>query len=331
MEYAHNLDTLVADLDSQSADPETRYAEQVGSLGETLKEIRFHARTRYWQFSPAYAAGFEWRLARWLNNRDLSPEDQRTLLRIVPELQFIDRDDMLTLYRVAFAQQIQSWLMDQTGLDFTHTPANLRKAIRDALRRTWLCPITDSMDISQFCHVNGIRTTKYCPQWHTLHRFGATDKIRSYLASAQVDRVVLLEDFVGSGRQVSPVLAFALQEAMPDRPLLFVPLVISEWGLSRLRRVADAEDRFEVRPTLVVPKSVHVGKQPRPDEAPFVPRIRAVIEATRRQVGPRPFGFGGIGTLVLSHTNTPNNTPPFVWRERAEWAPLFPRVSRSGS
>ena len=123
------LDRLAHDLDTGSHDPEARYATREPLLAETVNEIRFHARMRYWQFAPTYGTDFEPRLVRWLSNPDLNPADQKALLELVPQLQFIDRDDTLTLYRAAFNEQVGRWIMDQVGLDFTSPEAHLKRAI----------------------------------------------------------------------------------------------------------------------------------------------------------------------------------------------------------
>ena len=330
MPPANPLDRLAHDLDAGSHDPEVRYASREPLLADTIKEIRLHARMRYWQFTPTYGSDFEARLMRWLANPSLNRTDQKALLELVPQIQFIDRDDTLTLYRAAFSEQVGRWIMDQVGLDFTQTERQLKKAISDAIRHTWLCPVTDSMDIGQFCHVNGIATAPYRPQWRTLRQFGSAVKVRDFLQERQLERIVLLEDFVGSGRQVREVLVFAMAQLVPDVPVLFVPLVISALGLANLRPLSNQYPLLQIQPTLVIPTRVHVRERPDPEEPDFVRSIRPVIVKTRGRFQSHPFGFEGLGTLVVTHANTPNNTPPLVWREEGGWTGLFPRVSRPG-
>ena len=326
-----DIDQLIQRLDSAAYDPGVRYDSQLPSLAETLKEIRFHAKTRYWQFAPTYGGDFETRLASWLNNPGLNAEDQEAMLRLVPELQFLDRDDMLTLYRTAFTNQISRWLMDQLELGFSGREADRRRAMGAALRRTWFCPVTDSMDIGQFCRVNRVSPMAYRPQWYALQKFALVEKIREFIDQKRIERVVLLEDFVGSGNQVRAVLQFATDQATPFLPVLFVPLVISEIGLQQLRPLCDAANRLEVRPTCVIPKSVHVRRTPESDEPNFVSSIRPVILTTSAKFRMNAFGYRGVGTLVVSHANCPNNSPPLLWTQNDTWAGLFPRVSRPGS
>ncbi len=327
MSAPHELDRLVQRLDAASHDPELRYMRPFRSFGEILREIRFHARVRYWQFTPTYAHDFESRLLAWLTNPGINTSDQQTLLRLVPELQFIDRDDMAALYRTAYTQQLRRWLFDQLRLNFTYREIEIRRAIAEALHHTWLCPITDSMDIAQFCHINAIRTKGYRPQWHTLRQFASPLKVRRFLRRHNLTRIVLLEDFVGSGDQVRPALQF-VHDILPTTSVLFAPLIISQTGYANAARLTASWPRFTVAPTFVIPKSVHVCRNTTPNEAPFVPLARSVILRTAHRFRHHAFGYRGLGTLVVSYANCPDNTPPLFWAHDQTWTGLFPRVTR---
>ena len=135
---------------------------------------------------------------------------------------------------------------------------------------------------------------------------------------------------VGSGQQVTEVLDRALTTLIPGLPLLFVPLVISAVGLARLTKLFAANRRCAIRPTLVVPKALHVRPRPTPNEPEFIAKTRAVIQRTASRIGSHAFGFDDLGTLVVPYTNCPNNAPALIWREQDDWAALFPRVSRKG-
>src|SRR5664279_3197775 len=121
-----DLEVLAAALDEQYVEPDDRL--NADSFALVLREILFHYEHRYWQFTPAQAgqARFPDRLLGWLNNPGLLGSDAGTLLRLVPELQFVDRDDMITLYRAAFRGPIQRWLIDILGLTFSLSEADLR-------------------------------------------------------------------------------------------------------------------------------------------------------------------------------------------------------------
>lgn len=325
MRRISDLDAFARTADSAAYDPSARPNR---SVAETLNEIRFHAEFRYWQYMPCYGENFEDRLISWLNNSGLARNDQEALLRLLPELGFIDRDDMTTLYRTAYTGQIQRWMMDQEGLDFNDSEGILDRKIGHAIRKTWICPLTDSLDISQFYHVNRIDSHSHRPLWQTLAKFGTPERIEPYLKKHDIERLVIVEDIVGSGTQACPILNRVVTDLMPGTPLLFVPLIISESGLRQMRATFATSTTVTIDPALTVPAIVHVGRSANPGEPSFVGLARSVAETTKKQFRRRAFGYRDVGSLIVLYTNCPNNTPAFLWSSKKNWTPLFPRVSR---
>lgn len=333
-----DLDAFCKAMDGQDHDPSKR-ARDWRLLTTTLSEIRFHAQQRYWQFTPAYAGDFERRLSDWVGNAGLRQRDRRLLLESVPEIQFVDRDDLMALYRAAFRGPIYRWLIDQQGLTFTSLGARVKKAINRAGATTWFCPVTDSMDISQFLHVNNLPGAEHRPAWRVLKKFGSQNKIRAHLRQRGYKRVVLLEDFVGSGRQAAGPLLYAAKRLGRRVPILLVPLIASQPGVEKLQRDIRNLPNVAVDPVFVVPRHVQIAQTPVPGEAPFAPALRALSRrlferiAAPADAGGTPLtealGFGGLGMLLVLYTNCPNNTLPLVWHSNAQWRALFPRVSRS--
>jgi hypothetical protein len=339
MDY-NELQKIVRDLDSVEFDPETRDSD--GSLGAILTEIVFHADRRFWQFTPTNfgAARFEDRLAAWVNNPELLDGDIATLLRLVPQIQFIDRDDLLTLYRAAFSGPIMRWLLDQVDLDFGVDEAEFAQRLAGALASTWFCPVTDSMNISDFHHINGIEGKDQRPSWRTVLTFGDVDvlKIKRYMAKKNLSRIVLLEDFVGTGTQCLPVLKFLVKKFCPEIPVLFVPLVISEIGEGNIYANIGEPAGFHFEGLFKIPLHVHVQEEPQVGETDLIKELRSLAIRSFENVRlsnssdaepiEHAFGFGKVGTLLVMYTNCPNNTLPLIWHQSPRWAALFPRVSR---
>jgi hypothetical protein len=330
------LETLAAVLDETFVEPADRL--NVDSHALVLREVLFHDEHRYWQFTPAQSrhSSFPERLVAWLTNDGLSNSDAALLLRLVPELQFVDRDDMLTLYRSAFAGPIQRWLMDILNLTFAIEEHELRAKIVAGVGSTWFCPITDSFDIAQFHHANGIAGNDQRPSWRILKRFGDDAKIREYMATDGLQRIVLLEDFVGSGTQTAAPLLYA---ATLGVPVLFVPLIITSDGLERLAQLTTSITNVLIAPVFVLPRHVQIREAVDVGEMNLFAKLRPLIARTfpvvRQPMPPEtevlqePYGFRGLGTLLVLHTNCPNNTLPLVWHTAPEWSALFPRVSRA--
>jgi hypothetical protein len=249
----------------------------------------------------------------------------------------------LSLYRSAFHGHISRWLFEQGGMDFSNTYAQRQQALRRAVRETWFCPVTDSMDIAQFLHVNELSGEQQRPPWRVLKDFGARRKIRDHCDKYNYKRVVLLEDFVGSGTQAAGPLIFAAQELGPSMQILFVPLIASEAGVDRLVKVARLQRTLTVEPLFVIPRAAQVHAIPVDEgglpEHQLWRQFRRVVERTFPSVmNPAPpatkplkqaFGFGKLGMLLVLYTNCPNNTLPLIWHSNESWQALFPRVSRS--
>jgi hypothetical protein len=332
------LQALANELDGAAVDPEQRLDRE--SFALLAREVWFHSEYRYWQFTPTQAGlqPFSQRLWEWLQNDGLTRDDIGALLRTVPEIQFVDRDDMMTLYRAAYDGPIMRWLMDVLEVRFALPLRDVFVGLYDAIESTWFCAITDSFDIAQFHHANHVAGKDQRPPWRVLKTFGDPLLIRAYMQKEGVERLVLLEDFVGSGTQVSGPLSFA-GKMLPDWDILFVPLIITTDGLKRVRDAVISMPRVRIEPVFVIPAHVQVREQAAVNEPQFVSALRPIILKTFDRVKePRPpdaeplvepFGFGKLGTLLVLHTNCPNNTVPLIWRRAPEWNALFPRVTRS--
>ena len=320
-----DLDAFALAVDRNASDPSRRPRQ---SVAETLKEIRFHANLRYWQFEPCFDERFENRLVAWLNNSGLTLADQEKLLRLVPDLAFIDRDDLTTLYRTAFSEQISRWIMDEEHLDFRDTELVLNSKISDSMRMTWMCGLTDSLDIAKFHHANGLTPASHRTHWHTITKFGSPQAIKDYVRRLGIVRLVVLEDIVGSGTQACKILRRAITNYTPNMPLLFVPLIISESGLANVRSSFAPNSQVSVAPTFVVPDIVHVRPAPAAHEPEFVQNARSIVARTAHRFQKHVFGFKDTGSLIVLHTNCPNIAPAMLWRKKQAWSPLFPRIPR---
>jgi len=333
------LEEFIRRKDSELVDPEERIIS--GTLSTVLKEILWHEQHRYWQFTPCPPTQprFHDRLCAWVSNT-LSDEQIITMLRLIPHIQFVDRDDLLALYRAAFEGPITRWILDQASITFTEQLEVFDARLADELSKTWFCPMTDSMDIAQFHHINRLQGHSHRPSWRTLRKFGNIASIQNYIKQEQIRRIVLLEDFVGSGSQCGPAIDFAVTHFAPTTPVLFVPLIIADAGERNLSlRFAQHSPQLRILPAFCVPAHASVGKTKAAGEPMLFDLVRKLAADTFPEVATHyshdseapqdPLGFGGIGATIVLHSNCPNNTLPFVWHDGPQWSALFPRISRS--
>ena len=250
----------------------------------------------------------------------------QSLLRLIPFLQFIDRDDMLALYRSALNGPIAQWLIELT--DFHFDDQELDSQLSKALEDTWICPVTDSMDIAQFLHVNSLGKHSERPSWKVLRSFGSPEKILEYVAERGYKRLILIEDFVGSGTQIAGPVIFAARTL--DLPVLVVPLVVSHLASVKVSRIARRFPKITYRPLFEVPRSAILFRSPELNEHPLFGGMREIVGDTFDRVAApvppdtekltKPFGFcDRFGMFVVLHTNCPNNSLPLLWHSSPTW------------
>ncbi|MCY3818896.1 MAG: hypothetical protein OXH52_05965 [Gammaproteobacteria bacterium] len=329
------LDDLTFSLDQASFDPAARPER---TARELLKEIHFLADERFWQYTPAQLRHFHVRLLDWLRNRSYSVDELRTLLELVPAIQFVDREDMASLYRAAFRGPIGRWIADDSQWPIGHFLGAAQNQVNQGIAETWFCPVTDSMDIGQFLRVNQLAGAGARPPWKVLATFGDFGRVREFVARKGYRRLVLLEDFVGSGTQAGRAVKCALEE-LNGLPVIFVPLIASQRGVRKYGAMLKKHEHFSFEPVFTIPRRMHLFSEPQHDEPQLFQRLREIALQTHQQVRqhqdgdneqPRhPLGFSrSYGLLFVQYMNCPNNTLPLIWRDGQAWSALFPRIAR---
>jgi len=285
------------------------------------------------EYAPARELpSFDHRLQEWLNGPGDEP-DRRRLFSLLGHLYFIGQKELDVLYRKAFRADVMWWLTpSEVHIDDASFPA----ALTEALDQTWFCPITDSMNIAHFHHINGIRERDLRPEWRALAKLGDRDRVAAHMGAQGFRRLVLLEDFVGTGNQAKSTIEWTLDN-FPDLPLLVCPLVICRAGLDALRGQVRQRPDSEIRPGVVVPDRCAIGPPAQPSEPDDFPELRdllmrlvTLVDAPGSSDEERAFGYGSIGALTVLFTNCPNNAPPVLHHsDSPTWNSLFPRVIRA--
>jgi len=207
-------------------------------------------------------------------------------------------------------------------------------------QHTWYCPVTDSMVISEFYHANGIAGIDQRPAFRPLREFCEPGLLISYMTSHGLKRLVLMEDFVGSGTQSSDIVRWATEKL--NCPVLFVPLVICPDGTEAFTDLASVlAGRLRFEPVLPLDASAFVAPEGGTPDA-LLSRIADLATAVHSRVagnpdtsyGPLGFSKPGDktrGAAVVLFSNTPDNSLPLIHhhaRPPSKWQALFPRVSR---
>lgn len=268
------------------------------------------------------------RLDTWLRNFK-KDSDQWDAFNLVNDIFFVGRNELTELYRIAFDHIANEWLSQLVKVDYFDP--QYQSAIDSALNSTWFCPITDSLKINSFRHINHIETPEYFPDWRSLEKFGDVSKIRRYISDRGIKQLILIEDVVGSGRQIKPAVEFAVQEF--GIPVLVLPLLIGNRGHEVLMDMEQAHQNLTYEPVVVIPKEGCVTRAPDTGEPSKIAALRSLVNEFKKITGDaEPFGFEkDQGYLLVIHTNCPNNTIRPIHADLKNWAPLFPRSGRRSS
>lgn len=336
---------------------QTPNRDEAARLTHILDTLRFLERVKFTPFVPTlysrHPTTFMKRLHRWLDNPDmLSTDQQRDLFELAHQIAFFSFDDFAAMFQNAFSGPISRWCMSQEGIQLDQPDWSARLDT-ERFDKTWFCPVTDSLLISVFHHVNGIEGKDRKPAFRELMHFGdeteAPDKnkILSYISAEGYKRIVLLEDFVGTGGQSFKTVEWALKTL--KLPILFCPMVIAPEGAAKYRELEASLDLerqtnpslrdFEFMPVFELGLDCFIYP-PGTDRAPLFDRIRQLAEDIHERLGQtnQQCKEGALGywhkdspqkgATVVMFSNTPNNSLPLLHHEADQWSPLFPRVAR---
>jgi len=295
----------------------------------------------HWLFSdyePSLGPGpdFVTRLSKWLDNVD-EEEEQKLLFELVPHIFYIGREELNVLYREAYHTVFAKWLIDNVNAKFSDS--NVLQTLNDEIASTWFCPLTDSLRINQFYHINDIPGKHdHRPDWRSLRTFGDIKLISDYIEKNKIKRIVLLEDFIGNGGQVSKAVSF-VAEKFPNLPILIIPLIICPAGMSQARAFTAAHNNIQISPVVSVSEDYFIHEIETQIESDFFKKIHALAESSYSRVANSttiddnidpygPFGWRRTGGIIVMHTNTPNNTLPLIHNKSQTWNPLFKRHKR---
>lgn len=307
-----------------------------GRFADLLAHVEYLADRVFSEYEPTRgpAPDFWIRCRDWL---DGAPDeaDQQLLFETIPYLRFVARAEFEALYRAAMHEHVIPWLVDL--LDVALDDPQAEDFITAAIRQTWFCPVTDSMQIGAFYHLNGLSGADFRPDWRSLAEFGDPARIRSHMQKNAFARLVLLEDFVGAGTQMLSAVTFAA--TLPSQPpILVCPLVVCPEGVTEGENLAATNKHVTFSPVLQVPLSAMVMPTPQAQEPKIFAEIRSLISrleplikgnvAVSSQKYFGPFGYRDTGALIVLHSNCPDNSLPVVHRRSSTWSPLFPRSTR---
>jgi hypothetical protein len=153
-------------------------------------------------------------------------------------------------------------------------------------------------------------------------------------SDSELNALVFVDDFVGTGRQASENLPSVLEPHIHAIKQLSIPIFVSviagfAEGISKIDKVACS-----------LALQIHVGacdvldsgdrcfsssSRIFPDEAKRTDAYALAMRKGKQLIPRAPLGYGDCQALVVFEHNTPNNTLPILWAEDPSFRPLFPR------
>jgi len=298
---------------------------------EIHRSLQFLDRVLFSDYEPTQSPRSDYptfynRLSSWLNNAP-KEEQQKQYFKLLTKLLYIGRDEITSLMTSAYSTAYMQWIVRAGSIRLS--PTTFSSDFAAELRATWFCPTTDSFRINQFFHINGLASSaSHRPDWRSLKKFGDTARIQKYLTDNKYSRVVLLEDFVGTGTQINSIIKF-IGMKFPAIPFLLTPLICAKDGYERmLGTIHDGGyGNITVTPVVLLDKRATLGSLPKETRQVILRgRKQLLLGCTAEQRA--NIESYNLDLLSVLFSNTPNNSAPELYMHHATWNPLFPRVQR---
>lgn len=298
-----------------------------------LRELLFHADLRFGQYIQFEEDGpYITRFRNWLYNSNRE-EEQKALFKLASLIDFIDEGQMYSLYRDAYKRIIVPYVSSGFSREDL-IDSNFEMNVRAALNKYRFYSITQSFKSSEFINKNSLAGINKIDM---LGEVPSTAIKRIPDISAPIEGLIILEDFVGTGKQSSKVIA-KVKSVRPTWKILFVPLIILYDGYSAMTSNKELSEVM-IEPALIIEKNSCLSDIPAAQEPEELAYVRTIVKTTSGRVLQKlnvhddppknAFGFKKSGSLLVTHHNTPNNTLPLIHHRAPNWVPLFRRVHHS--
>ncbi len=154
------------------------------------------------------------------------------------------------------------------------------------------------------------------------------NEIRADLRVEGIERIVLLDDFCGSGNQATKFhdeFIKYIKDKAPEIQISYYALFAIEDGLNNVKKLSF--DQTEA--VFVLDESYKCFSDSSrfflDEDAGLKPLCKEMCERYGKQISKYPLGYQDCQMLLGFHHNTPNNTLPIFWQERNGWVPIFKR------
>lgn len=158
--------------------------------------------------------------------------------------------------------------------------------------------------------------------------------IQASIVTKGIERIVLLDDFCGSGKQAKSFndeFVKFLKEEAPQIHVSYFALFAIEKGLSKVEELSfdQVEAIFKLDSSYKCFSEDSRFFIEEDEKVEFKASCRQMCLRYGRRLCPSmPLGFRNCQMLLGFHHNTPNNTLPIFYIEKNGWSPMFKRYAK---
>lgn len=342
------------------------YAEICRSL-EILKDFKFEP---YQPINSPPKPEFIKRLQAWLQQFD--KKDQKSMLYLSSKIIFLTQAQITYLMEYLFQNKLKKMILEDIIKKKNFEHFSYKKAenyFAEELEKTLFVGLSDSSRINDFTHVNSLYikrqvntgieletllypVKKSCEiginseEDKELIRVFEKDVLLKDEKIKDKVRLIILEDFTGSGSDIIETLNYLYSSQLPFKEIVFASYIITYKAINRLERWikrnnSDGRRYFYAYGILIPEEAKCCGNNNsylKLDWHNESIDICENVSQTCEDVYNKRFfeedrlkyvyGYENVKIAFVYYYNCPDNSLPIIWCDKGGWKPLFPRVSR---
>lgn len=272
--------------------------------------------------------------SKWLSNFK-EGEERLNAMFLLSKFMYFDnetiRELMIRIYEDLYKRPIIYGIREQNGL--TREKSIIENAFKEALSKTRFLSIGNPSESSAhllyfFRQENFLSRELFISPHELFTHVKDGEDIRAELRTEGVERIVLLDDFCGSGKQATTFhdqFVKYIKEKAPHIIISYYALFAIEDGLNIVQKLSF--DQAEA--VFVLDESYKCFSEASrffiDDDVDLKKPCKEMSERYGKRISSNPLGYKDCQMLIGFHHNTPNNTLPIFWQERNGWNPMFKR------
>lgn len=274
-------------------------------------------------------------LSKWLSNFE-NEEERLNAMFLLSKFMYFDnetiRELMVRVYEDLYKRPVIYSIRKKH--DGTTDTSIIKNEFKEVLERTRFLslgnPSESSAHLLYFFRQENYLQSKLFISPHELFAHTKNgDEINATLMLDGIDRIVLLDDFCGSGDQATTFHDSVVKFIKADSPQIqisYYALFAIEDGLEKVRGLSfdQAEAIFVLDESYKCFSDVSRFFIEEEDKK-LMSVCKEMCERYGKRISSIPLGYKDCQMLLGFHHNTPNNTLPIFWQEKNGWHPMFKR------